>query len=259
MRYRILACILAASFAAVCSTGCDVKKAITSMDQNSSVPESDTLESTFPSSAPDETDHPSDSVPPVESVTVSAEDVLASTDSYTVRLVRHEGEVHYAQIADLADENVQSALNEMLRTMETDRYEQMKQYDSSYSAMPVVHYADESVLSLTQTALFGLDPATAGKSLTPLNFDMTTGEELELRDLADTQLLAEKIWQNDGITIVEGYDGAKLEDFTSLGHISSAADVQEYIETYTFSFDADKHIVLHLGTPKGQLKVIAEE
>lgn len=71
------------------------------------------------------------------------------------------------------------------------------------------------------------DPAS---SRTVINLNMETGEDIELTDIADTALLAEKIYNNDGITIVDGYDNAKLDDYLTDKYIQSAEDVKKDIE-----------------------------
>ncbi len=226
--------LLAAAVLLLTITGCDVKKALETITE------------------PDTTPVPAAS----DSVASETQDelLLSETDTYTVSLLplNDDGTVSCAQISCLADADVQNRINQYLRTLEQDRLNSM---NGKYQAMPQVHYAGESILSLTQRAEFD----GGGYSRTPLNFDLTTGEEIELSDVADTRMLAERIFHNENITIVDGYSGASVQDFIEDEHMTCAEDVQEYIETYFFHFNEGGNIVIDLYTSKGLISVIMEE
>lgn len=226
--------LLAAASLLLTITGCDVKKALETITE------------------PDESRAPAVS----DSIASETQDelLLSETDTYTVSLfpLNKDETVYCAQISGLADTDVQNAVNAHLRTLEQDRLGSM---NGKYQAMPQVHYAGESILSLTQRAEF----KGGGYSRTPLNFDLTTGEEIELADITDTKMLAERIFNNENITIVDGYSGASAADFIEDKHMTCAEDVQEYIETYFFHFDEDGNIVIDLYTSKGQISVMVEE
>lgn len=191
--------------------------------------------------------------------TVDSQDelLLSETDTYTVSLLPLNADetVFCAQISGLADTAVQDKINEYLRTPEQDRLDALSANWQEYHAMPKVYYAGETILSLVLEAEY----SRGGYTHTPLNIDLTTGEEIKLADVADTKMLAEKIFNNDGVTIVDGYEGASVQDFIEDEHMTCAEDVQEYIETFFFHFDENGNIVIVLYTSKGQIDVIAEE
>lgn len=186
--------------------------------------------------------------------------VLVSNGSYTVYLENLGGEVFYPQISGMSDESVQTKINDKLKLLESERYELMQAETERYTASSEVNYSDESTLSLVHTAEFYYeeadDPAGSG---TIINLNMETGEEIELTDIADTSALAEKIYNNDGVTIVDGYENAKLEDYMTSRHIESVDDVKADIERGSFLFDENKNIILSLSTSSGMIRIMVEE
>ncbi len=182
--------------------------------------------------------------------------ILCETDTYTVSLLHldtHES-VYCAQISGLADTAVQDTINEYLRTMEQERFNTLRANEVYYDAKPQVHYAGENILSLTQKVKYW------GKyGYTQLNFDLTTGEKIQITDIADTKMIAERIFNNEGITIVDGYEGASVLDFIEDGQKTSAESVQAYIELNRYHFNENEEIVIDLQTDTGLISVMVEE
>lgn len=185
----------------------------------------------------------------------SEEGVIASADAYSVYLDYFEENIGYAQISGMSDTAVQEKVNEQLKSTEYSRYERSQNYES-YAE---VNYCDDSVLSLTQIAVFdGGSLETGGYSLTHMNFNMETGEELELSDIADVNAMAEKFFNRDGVTVVDSYEGADIEQFFSEGYIESAADLCEYISGSSFTLDENKNIILRFPTEDGVINAYVE-
>lgn len=187
------------------------------------------------------------------------EKILASNDSYTVYLKNLGGEVFYPQVSGMSNESIQSSINDMLSSLEGERYELMKLQTERYVASSEVMYSDESTLSLYHTAVFYYeDPDDPASSGTVINLNMETGEELELTDIADAALLAEKIYNNDGVVIIDGYENAKLDDYLTEKHIESAEDIKQDIERGSFMLDENKNIIIPLSTSAGIIRIMVE-
>lgn len=250
MYLRKTAFIITALVAAISVTGCAEKDNTESTDNSIS----SSAEEVSVSSDTDNSSDNDDSKP------VSEEgQVLASNDSYTVYLENLGGEVFYPQISGMKDESIQAKLNDELKLLESERYELMKIQTERYVATSEVMYSDESTLSLHHTAEFYFedanDPASSG---TIINLNMETGEEIELTDIADTALLAEKIYNNDGVKIIDGYENAKLDDYLTERHIQSVEDIKQDIERGGFMLDENKNIIISLSTSAGIIRITVE-
>lgn len=185
--------------------------------------------------------------------------MLAENSGYTVKLVELGENVLYPQVSGMSDEAVQKKINDYLKSLEDEHFKVMQEYEQSYTATAVINYSDDSVLSLTQVALFNDgNPDKPGSSETNVNFNMKTGEELKLSDFTDISELAEKIYSNQGVKVVDGYDNAKIEDFISGHDIKSAEGVKEYLEKAMFIIDMDKNVLLNLSASKGSMDVLVE-
>lgn len=180
-----------------------------------------------------------------------SKETLSTTDNYSVYLENIGENVFYAQISGMSNESIQNKVNERLKSLETDRYESM---NTSYNSTSVIYYSDKDVLSISQIASFN----EGGSSETVFNFNMETGEKIKLIDVADIDKLAQKIYNNDGVKIESSYDGAKIEDYTVGGFISSADDVKEDLKRCSFHFDENKNIILHLATASGLIQILVE-
>ncbi len=234
--------ILAAVFAVVLCAGCsDSKKADSSSSSLAESAESQTKVET-------------------ETAAVTTDrNMLAENSGYTVKLVELGENVLYPQVSGMSDEAVQKKINDYLNSIEAERFKVMQEYEQSYTATAVINYSDDSVLSLTQVALFNDgNPDKPGSSETNVNFNMKTGEELKLSDFTDISELAEKIYNNQGVKVVDGYDNAKIEDFISEHNIKSAEDIKEYLEKAMFIIDMDKNVLLNLSASKGYMDVLVE-
>lgn len=184
---------------------------------------------------------------------------IASTDSYSVYLSYFEEGIGYPQISGMSNEALQDKVNEYLKSMEASRYDTYGTSPRNYESYAEVNYCDDSVLSLTQIALFdGGTLETGSYSLTGINLNMETGEELELSEIADIDVLAEKFYSNDGVVITDAYEGASIEDFISERYIESAEDMADYIAGKSFSLDENKHAVISFSTENGIIHAYAE-
>lgn len=187
-----------------------------------------------------------------ESSEADDETVLASNDKYTVTMVKMDEDIYYAQISEMDNETVQSDLNEKFKSLEESRYERTH----NYTAKPVILFSDEKILCINQTAYFGEDE-DSGSSQTVLSINMENGEELELSDVTDIDALAEKIFNNDGITVVSDDVDASIEDFLEEHYFTSADDVKKYLETYgKFSYNENSELVIRLSSSAGIIEVI---
>lgn len=180
----------------------------------------------------------------------NSQTVIASADSYSVVAENLGDEVYYAQITGMSDEAVQESINKMLKECEESRH----MPTSNYSAMPEVFYCDDEILSMQLAAEF----KSGGSSITKFNINMKTGEDIELSDFVDFNALAEKLYNNDGITIVSGYDGASIPQFLEESHCETVEDVYKKLESVTFFyFDENKNVVLHLTSSSGTIDITA--
>lgn len=187
------------------------------------------------------------------------DEVLVSNENYSIRLEQLGEGVYYAQVSGMKDESAQEEMNEWLKNLEYERYMEMQYSEQIYTASPVINYADEEILSLVQRANFytkeefesGILPE-GGAVDTVLNYNMTTGEELRLSDITDTDKLAEKVYNNDGLTIIRGSD-TELYDYYCINGTVDA--IKEDFEDIMFYLDDEKNIILYLGL----VQVIVEE
>ncbi|MGN0612869.1 MAG: hypothetical protein ACI4JB_03135 [Porcipelethomonas sp.] len=215
--------------------------------------------------------------------------VLAECPAYNVYSVNLGDNVYYPQISGMSDEQIQNKINEKLKSLEAERYDEMyalmetakaeyekakesgtldssteeilrANFETMYSAAPTVNYADEKILSITQKALFGTEEQqkneSGGSSTTCININMETGEELEISDIADTAGIAEKIYSQEGVTVIGDYENAGIDDFIEEKHIESAQDIKDYIGTYSsVSYDENGKLILGLSTSSGNVMV----
>lgn len=242
----------------------------------------------------EQTDTSSEEMPETTDVSDSKDDknsnIIASTDNYSVTMECIEHDVYYAQISGLSDTAVQNKINDTLKSIEQGRFDEMQamvdqaiaqyneasdageltdemidaydqiQKQGAYFAEPTVNYADNEKISIVQHAWFGYDSIEEARGqdsssvTTVINLNVKTGEKLELSDICDPSAIAEKIFNNDGIEIIDGYEGASVEDFINQFYIQSSEEVEEYISN-SFNFDENGNIFIHLSTEKGGFTV----
>lgn len=180
----------------------------------------------------------------------SSETVIASAEGYDVVSVNLENEVYYAQIKGLSDETVQSEINDMLEDLEKSRHAPTK----SYTAKPVVSYCGDDYLSIQQNAEFN----KGGSSSTIINLDMKTGEEFELGDIADLNEMAEKIYTDNSVTVLSGYEGASIQTYLEESHKESAEDILRDLDSCHFYLDENKNIIITLCSSSGFMDVLVK-
>ena len=242
----------------------------------------------------EQTDTSSEEMPETTDVSDSKDDknsnIIASTDNYSVTMECIEHDVYYAQISGLSDTAVQNKINDTLKSIEQGRFDEMQamvdqaiaqyneasdageltdemidaydqiQKQGAYFAEPTVNYAANEKISIVQHAWFGYDSIEEARGqdsssvTTVINLNVKTGEKLELSDICDPSAIAEKIFNNDGIEIIDGYEGASVEDFINQFYIQSSEEVEEYISN-SFNFDENGNIFIHLSTEKGGFTV----
>ena len=184
--------------------------------------------------------------------------ILATNGNYTVFLETIGGEVSYPQISGMENEDIQSKINDSLKKLESERYDLMNLQTERYVTSTKVNYFDNEILSLIHNAEFYFeetedDPAS---SSTTVNINLKTGEELELQEVADIDKLAEKIYNNEGITILDGYENTSLEDILYEKHIEDTESVKRYLNSFTL--DENKNIILSLPSSEGSVKILVE-
>lgn len=243
----------------------------------------------------EQTDTSSEEMPETTDVSDSKDDknsnIIASTDNYSVTMECIEHDVYYAQISGLSDTAVQNKINDTLKSIEQGRFDEMQamvdqaiaqyneasdageltdemidaydqiQKQGAYFAEPTVNYADNEKISIVQHAWFGYDSIEEARgeylssSTTVINLNIATGDELELSDFCNIPETAEKIFNNTDVEIIDGYEGASVEDYVNQTHIQTLEAVEEDLAKRAFTFDKDGNLLISLNSGKGGFTV----
>ncbi len=183
------------------------------------------------------------------------ENIIGETDAYTVYLDYFAKNIGYPQVKGMSDSALEEKINELLKSIEYSRFKTYAEMNEEpdYESYAEVNYCDDDVLTVTQMAFFdGGTLETGGYSLTTVNLNMKTGEELELNDvLTDIDAAAEDFYNNNGVVIVNGYDGADINDFITERHIESIDDMAEYIAGANFAIVGEKNVGIRFPTSDG--------
>lgn len=243
----------------------------------------------------EQTDTSSEEMPETTDVSDSKDDknsnIIASTDNYSVTMECIEHDVYYAQISGLSDTAVQNKINDTLKSIEQGRFDEMQamvdqaiaqyneasdageltdemidaydqiQKQGAYFAEPTVNYADNEKISIVQHAWFGYDSIEEARgedlssSTTVINLNIATGDELELSDFCNIPETAEKIFNNTDVEIIDGYEGASVEDYVNQTYIQTLEAVEEDLAKRAFTFDKDGNLLISLNSGKGGFTV----